>query len=113
MKIKISHPQASGEKVHIWLLDDEDPQHIGYTFDSATNQLVENELEPFCIAPTFLELTPEQFIKLKKALIQLIPPATKTGTQLICPECLNPFPHGHTDGSKSCEECGHKWIPEI
>jgi hypothetical protein len=29
--------------------------------------------------------------------------------QLICPECENPYPHLHTDGSYSCEDCGHKW----
>ena len=29
--------------------------------------------------------------------------------QLICPECENPYPHSHTDGSYSCEDCGHKW----
>lgn len=27
----------------------------------------------------------------------------------ICPECKNPYPHSHRDGSYSCEECGHKW----
>ena len=29
--------------------------------------------------------------------------------QLICPECENQYPHSHTDGSYSCEDCGHKW----
>lgn len=27
----------------------------------------------------------------------------------ICPKCENPYPHSHTDGSYSCEECGNKW----
>lgn len=26
-----------------------------------------------------------------------------------CPKCENPFPHKHTDGSYSCEECNHTW----
>lgn len=29
--------------------------------------------------------------------------------QLVCPECENPYPHSHTNGSYSCEDCGHKW----
>lgn len=29
--------------------------------------------------------------------------------QLICPECENPYPHVHIDGSRSCEDCGHEW----
>jgi len=29
--------------------------------------------------------------------------------QLACPECENPYPHGHVDGSYSCEDCGNKW----
>jgi len=27
----------------------------------------------------------------------------------LCQNCQNPYPHSHTDGSYSCEECGHKW----
>jgi ribosomal protein L37AE/L43A len=26
-----------------------------------------------------------------------------------CPNCENPYPHNHTDGSFSCEECGNEW----
>jgi hypothetical protein len=31
--------------------------------------------------------------------------------RLECPECENPYPHGHRDGFKSCDECGNKWKP--
>lgn len=34
---------------------------------------------------------------------------TPCTTKLICPKCENPYPHSHTDGSYSCEDCGYKW----
>ena len=38
-----------------------------------------------------------------------IPHVVGRSEQLICPECENPYPHSRTDGSYSCEDCGHKW----
>lgn len=29
--------------------------------------------------------------------------------KIICPKCENPYPHSHSDGHNSCEECGHKF----
>jgi ribosomal protein L37AE/L43A len=27
----------------------------------------------------------------------------------VCPNCENEYPHKHTDGHYSCEECGNEW----
>lgn len=40
---------------------------------------------------------------------QLVLQQTDCKTLLICPQCENPYPHTHTDGSHSCEECGRSW----
>ena len=33
----------------------------------------------------------------------------KKEKEKICPECKNPYPRRHVDGTNSCDDCGHKW----
>lgn len=64
-----------------------------------------------------LEATTEDWDALKNRITQLEaenqalrqPPVVGRSEQLICPECENPYPHLHMDGSRSCEDCGHQW----
>ena len=53
----------------------------------------------------------DEIIREAMAVVKLFnaPAVVGRSEQLICPECENQYPHSHTDGSYSCEDCGHKW----
>ena len=53
-------------------------------------------------------LTPEMGTNLILNLLITKMPKDTLGN-IICPKCENPYPHSHTNGTYSCEECGYKW----
>lgn len=71
------------------------------------------QIKTACNAAWITYQQSEDLIKKLKELPQPGPQQllqqTPCTTLLICHECENHYPHSHTDGSYSCEDCGHKW----